>query len=427
MDPQAPSQAPQQPMPQPPEAPPDAFGGALQAIALGFAAGFGGKTVSDQIAQQRQNSWEAWQRNQEAKLRREEMDRRDRQFAMSLDMQRTEMEYRKSRDMKDDEARDKAKMEADIGTDAARISAEADLGPLDPNLPMSEVNRKLEDKRVGSLEMRAITREDMKANAQATEKAADRQLTIDLEGKRGDREAAALKQRDEESKRQFAVQRAEIALKGMQVGAADRANVVQIGYALAEKAATIYGRPWSEFVDSSMARARQDLEAGGSDALKALMANLDSEASTLGNDAASGFGKPTDAPTAPDSRPAVNPDTPRTEAPPPPPPPPLTFGARAKSAQRTASEDARKAKASKRDDAIKKVLEGNPNLASEIEAEIAKGMNGGVVTDEILIEKVKSKINSEGGSFGSFDRPSVDLAEEIKRALQKMRAENRRR
>ena len=427
-------------MPQPPEAPPDAFGGALQAIALGFAAGFGGKTVSDQIAQQRQNSWEAWQRNQEAKLRREEMDRRDRQFAMSLDMQRTEMEYRKSRDMKDDEARDKAKMEADIGTDAARISAEADLGPLDPNLPMSEVNRKLEDKRVGSLEMRAITREDRKASAQATQGAeelasrerianAENKTRLDIEGGRRQ------DQRDKDLSDTIAEEK-----KTRAITAARLSDLIKEAhqYAMAVDGKT--GLNYKGNLDEYM---RIDREGGGVtsfaatqeeefDALKKQLRDgkpgdkaTISAAERLA--AMASERRSTESPTAPDSRPALNPDTPRTEAPKPPPTAPLTFGARAKAAQRTASEDARKVKASKRDDAIKKVLEGNPNLASEIEAEIAKGMNGGVVTDEILIEKVKSKINSEGGSFGSFDRPSVDLAEEIKRALQKMRAENRRR
>lgn len=86
------------PMPTMPDAPPDPFGGMIQAIAAGFAAGFGGKTVADQIAQQRQNSWEAWQRKQDATLRREELDRADRRFAASLDMQRTQLEYEKGRD-----------------------------------------------------------------------------------------------------------------------------------------------------------------------------------------------------------------------------------------------------------------------------------------------------------------------------------------
>jgi hypothetical protein len=84
------------PMPTMPDAPPDPFGGMIQAIAAGFAAGFGGKTVADQIAQQRQNSWEAWQRKQDATLRREELDRADRRFAASLDMQRTQLEETRS-------------------------------------------------------------------------------------------------------------------------------------------------------------------------------------------------------------------------------------------------------------------------------------------------------------------------------------------
>lgn len=86
------------PMPTMPDAPPDPFGGMIQAIAAGFAAGFGGKTVADQIAQQRQNSWEAWQRKQDATLRREELDRADRRFAASLDMQRTQLQYEQGRD-----------------------------------------------------------------------------------------------------------------------------------------------------------------------------------------------------------------------------------------------------------------------------------------------------------------------------------------
>ncbi len=80
------------------EAPPDPFGGIVQAIALGFAAGFGGKSVQDQIAESRRQSWEAWMRKQDLALRREELDRNDRRFAMSLDMQRTQLEYEKSRD-----------------------------------------------------------------------------------------------------------------------------------------------------------------------------------------------------------------------------------------------------------------------------------------------------------------------------------------
>ncbi len=85
-------------MPQMPEAQPDPFGGLVQAIALGFAAGFGGKSVQDQIAETRRQSWEAWMRKQDVALRREEMDRRDRQFAMSLDMQRTQLEFSKAAD-----------------------------------------------------------------------------------------------------------------------------------------------------------------------------------------------------------------------------------------------------------------------------------------------------------------------------------------
>jgi len=80
------------------DAPPDPFGGIVQAIALGFAAGFGGKSVQDQIAESRRQSWEAWMRKQDLALRREELDRNDRRFAMSLDMQRTQLEYEKSRD-----------------------------------------------------------------------------------------------------------------------------------------------------------------------------------------------------------------------------------------------------------------------------------------------------------------------------------------
>lgn len=102
------------PMPTMPDAPPDPFGGMIQAIAAGFAAGFGGKTVADQIAQQRQNSWEAWQRKQDATLRREELDRADRRFAASLDMQRTQLEYEQGRDQRaEQDRRDAAKTEKD--------------------------------------------------------------------------------------------------------------------------------------------------------------------------------------------------------------------------------------------------------------------------------------------------------------------------
>lgn len=79
-------------MPQMPEAPPDPFGGLVQAIALGFAAGFGGKSVQDQIAETRRQSWEAWMRKQDVALRREEMDRRDRQFAVSVQLQQAQLE-----------------------------------------------------------------------------------------------------------------------------------------------------------------------------------------------------------------------------------------------------------------------------------------------------------------------------------------------
>lgn len=68
----------------------------LGAIALGFAAGYGGPSVQQMQAQMRQNSWQSWQQAQELKVRREEMAAANRRFEASLDLQRRDLEQREA-------------------------------------------------------------------------------------------------------------------------------------------------------------------------------------------------------------------------------------------------------------------------------------------------------------------------------------------